>query len=170
MRGRCLLATPLLCGLLLAACARSPLFFSNSRLRIVTPAELATVTLPVHLSWRVKDLPTAAVRYAVFVDPGHAAPEPIHPGQNLRAVASNDKACLHARGCPDAAYLEAHDIFLTNTQSVTIAYVSDLGGLEKRDPLAVHQATLILISLRGYRVGEYAYTVQFRISKASQSR
>jgi len=145
-----------------AACAHAPLFSTDRSVRIVSPAPMATVAAPVQVSWHAAHLPTGAAQFVVFVDS-----PPIHPGQNLRAIASGDASCKPQAGCPDAAYLAARDIFLTKHDDVSIPFVAALSGLEGHDSLAIHEVTVVLVDARGTRVGEYTYSVQFRVRQAT---
>lgn len=117
---------------------------------------------PVRVTWESRLLPQSASGYAVFVDKA-----PIHPRQSLRAVAKGDESCLHTRGCPDAAYLRAHDVFLTTATTVTIPYFATLPGAERHDRRPIHEVTVVLVDRSGYRVGEYAYSVQFRLPETA---
>jgi hypothetical protein len=144
--------------MLATGCAKAPLFVVNHDVRITTPSQMATVSAPVHVSWRTTKLPSTATQYLVFIDT-----PPIHPGQSVRAIASGDSSCIAAAGCPNAAYLAARDIFLTRQQSATIPFIAALNGIEGHDALPIHEVTVILIDRAGRRVGEYAYTTQFRV-------
>jgi hypothetical protein len=119
---------------------------------------MAVVAAPFQVAWRTANLPRDATQFLVFVDD-----PPIHPGQNLRALANGDPSCVPSAGCPNAAYLAARNVFLTSQHRVTIPFVADLTGIEGHDSLAIHQLTVILLDARGRRVGEYAYTQQFRV-------
>jgi hypothetical protein len=152
----------IIAALLGASCARSPLFVTDSRLRIVAPTTLQVVTAPVRVAWTAHDLPAAAAAYVVFIDRA-----PIHPGQSLRSVAHGDVSCEHTPGCPDVAYLRSHDVFLTRTPSVTIPYLGKLAGVERQDKLPIHHVTIILVDRSGDRLGEYGYGVDFRLMPTS---
>jgi hypothetical protein len=157
-------ATCLAAVLTLGGCARSPLFIANHSVQILAPAPLALVSAPLRVAWRVHDLPVGVTQFLLFVDGS-----PLEPGQNLRALAQGDQSCLETSGCPNASYLAAHDIFLTGRKDVTIPYVAVLSGLEGADSMAIHRATLVLLDRHGDRVGEYAYTVQFRMRQSDAS-
>ena len=143
-------------------CASQPLWRTDRHVSIVTPQPLQLVSAPMTLSWRTHDLPSSSREFAVFIDR-----QPIRPGQSLRAIASHDQSCLHTPGCPNAAYLRARNVFLTGATSVSIPYFADVSGIAARDRPSVHQATVILIDASGHRVGEYVYTVQFRVADSN---
>jgi hypothetical protein len=152
----------LIAALAAGGCAHAPLFVANKSLRIASPKPMAVVAAPVQVSWQTAELPARATQFLVFVDT-----PPIHPGQSLRALASGDPSCVPKAGCPNAEYLAARDIFLTSRHSVSIPFVAALSGLEGHDALAIHQLTVILLDARGARVGEYAYTMQFRVRQTT---
>jgi hypothetical protein len=143
-------------------CARAPLFTADRSLRFVAPVQMSTVIAPVEVSWRTDHLPLHAAQFLVFIDT-----PPIHPGQNLRAIASGDPSCVPKAGCPNAAYLAARDVFITTRDRVSVPFVAALSGLEGHDSLAIHQLTVVLVDAHGTRVGEYAYTVQFRVRQTT---
>lgn len=151
--------TPTIAGwaatVLLAACAGSPQFSGDGLVRIVQPSELEVVTAPVTLTWR--GTPTDGVRYAVFVDR-----TPIRPGQNLRSLAN--ESCKRTPGCPDEAYLRERGIILTTQQQAVIPYIAKQSGVGGHAALPAHRATIVLIDADGRRVGEQAYTVEFRVA------
>ena len=140
-------------------CAHAPLWSKNGALKIVAPRELALTGVPVTLRWKTSALPGHTTYFAVFIDRA-----PVEPGQSLRAVGSSDASCRRTPGCPDATYLRAHDVFLTSANQVTIPYLATLGGIAGRDHPPVHRATIILVNAQGERLGEYAYSVEFRVT------
>lgn len=143
---------------LASGCAANPLFTVDSSLQFTAPRELSTVTAPVRVAWRTRDLPSGAQQYAVFVDR-----RPLAPGQNLRVLA--DDTCKNTRGCPDAGYLRDLGIFLSTEPEVMLDSLPVLGGMVARDRPVVHQVTVVLINAEGDRVGEYSYDLQFRLAE-----
>jgi hypothetical protein len=151
-------ASSLAC-LLVAGCAHDPLWRTDQHVTIVAPHQLALASPPVTLSWRTHALPPASREFAVFIDR-----RPVKPGESLRAIANGDQSCLRNAGCPDPAYLRARNVFLTAGTRISIPYFAQLSGISGADQPSVHEATVVLIDAGGRRVGEYAYTVQFRVS------
>lgn len=136
---------------LLASCSGLE-FAQDSRIRIIDPPSLATVTTPVVLRWTGSA--PAGSSYAVFVDS-----LPVHPGQNLRSLAG--KTCANAPGCADRAYLERHFVFLTDQDHVELDALPIL-GTPKGDP-DMHTATVVLVDSSWRRVGESAWSVSFAL-------
>src|SRR5258708_11989588 len=67
-------------------------FVRDQRVKIESPANYATVSLPVHLHW-TGDPPG---RFAVLVDTS-----PMRPGRTLRDLAPHAPLCLPPPACPD---------------------------------------------------------------------
>ena len=141
----------------LAACGTIPRqLVQDSNVTIVSPADMATVSAPVHLRWRSAGLP-AGTRFAVFVDT-----YPLRPGAGLRSLVSPGDPCLTEPGCPDSAWLRTHGVVLTSAHRVEIADLPTPGGLESQSGLPVHQVVIVLVDRAGRRLGDKVYSVEFR--------
>ena len=147
-----------LSALLTSGCGGGLLFSQDTRVHIVSPRSLSTVSTPVHLSWTGR-LPDArsggSVEYAVFVDA-----LPVHPGQNLRSLAG--PTCAHAPGCVDEAWLNRHFVFLTGGNRLQLDELPIL-GTNKADP-DMHTATIVLVDSAWKRLGESAWSVNFALA------
>lgn len=131
-----------------AGCGGGLQFAKDSRVRIVEPHQLATVTTPVHLRW----VATARASYAVFVDS-----LPVHPGQNLRALAG--PRCAGVVSCVDEAWLNRHYVFLASRPDLELDALPILATAKgERD---MHTATIVLVDSTWKRLGESAWTVTF---------
>jgi hypothetical protein len=128
-------------------------FVRDQRVMIESPANYATVSLPVHLHW-TGDPPG---RFAVFVDTS-----PMRPGGTLRDLALNDPLCLRTPGCPDQRWLQDHGVYLPIGHSLTLSALQDFGNAHTSD---AHQVTVILVDGKGRRIGESAWSVNFFVRR-----
>jgi hypothetical protein len=143
-------ATALLSG----GCAIHGLAFErDQRVNIDSPANYATVSLPVHLHWTGDP----SGHLAVFVDT-----VPMRPGGTLRDLARNDPLCLRTPGCPDQRWLRDHGVYLTTGHSLTLSALQNLGNSHTKD---AHQVTVILVDGKGHRIGESAWSVNFYVRR-----
>jgi hypothetical protein len=129
-------------------------FREDTRVDIVAPADRAEVTLPVTIEWTVHDFDGT---FAVFVD---RAPQP--PGRSTAWLFRNDDGCVPSSGCPDAGYMEARGIYLTDQTRVVIEGIPRLTGDDVRER---HEATVILLDEHGERSGESAFSVEFEVER-----
>jgi hypothetical protein len=145
----------------LSACANlSNLNFRiDHRLHWQGPRERALVQTPLTLTWSFDRLPPGST-FAVFVDRA-----PVKPGQTLKAVASGDRACKSDPTCPNAEYLAERRVYATTGMTLSLDLVAPLAG--NRDHVQLHQATIVLLDAAGRRVGESAWTRQFKVRRVS---
>lgn len=127
---------------------------ADHRLSFDTPKPRTLVTNPLTVVWTLSVRPRAGY-FAIFVDR-----PPVHPGQSLKAVAAGDTYCQHTQGCPDGAYLAQRGVYTTETNSVTIPEISDIGS--NTDRVQVHTVVVVLMSAQGRRVGESAWRLEVR--------
>jgi hypothetical protein len=106
----------------LAGCRNHDLAFRDDGLRIVRPGDRQRVTLPVTLAWK-----GSASLYAVFVDRS-----PMPAGKDLEWLARGDDVCRRSPTCPDRAWFNAHGVFISETESVTIPAISSSSGRRAR--------------------------------------
>jgi len=143
---------------LLGACSSNLNFRVDNRLHWDAPAVRALVTLPLPIAWTMTDRPAGS--FAVFVDRA-----PVRPGRTLSSVAAGDRACRSDRSCPDAEYLSQRQVYATNAPSMILTHVAPL--LASKDGVQVHQVTIVLLDPSGRRIGESAWTREFRLRKVS---
>lgn len=154
-------------ALVLTGCAISGLAFRvDDRVTIVEPGDRATVTLPVTVTWTVRDFdvtgPSADVRpdagmFGVFVD---RSPQP--PGEPLAWLARDDDSCRPADGCPDDRWFNDRSVFVTSQPTITLATLArpvNLRGAER------HEVTIVLLDGQGHRIGEAAWHVTFVVDR-----
>jgi hypothetical protein len=153
--------------LLASGCAglKDAQFRQDNRLRIQSPANLATVRLPFTVSWRMTDFTPAlsgppsssSGQFAVFLD--HY---PMAPGKSLRSLVDGQLSCRGSDICEQPDYLaDVLGVYVTAASSVTIdrlpARAQDGGD-------SGHFATIILLDTAGNRIGESVWYVSFRIA------
>jgi hypothetical protein len=119
----------------------------DTRVHIVTPSDRSKVALPVTVQWTSHGFIGS---FGVLVD---RAPPP--PGKTLAWLFRN--AC---RGCANPAYLAARDVDET---SATVFTVDQIAPSATSDDHAFHQVTIILLDAHGARIGEGAWTVEFKV-------
>ena len=147
-------------ALLGPACGGGLRFATDRRLTIDSPHFLQAVSLPVHLRWTARRAPSPPAKYAVFVDV-----LPVHPGQNLRAVAGS--RCAGVPSCVDEALLNRHSVYLASEPRLDLETLPILGP-PKGEP-DVHQATIVLVDANWRRLGESAWRVSFVLRHDSTS-
>ena len=147
-------ATALLSG----GCSIHGLAFErDQRVKIESPANYATVSLPVHLYWTGHP----SWRFAVFVDTS-----PMRPGGTLRDLARNDPLCLRTPGCPDQRWLRDHGVYLTTGHSLTLSALQNFGNSHTKD---AHQVTVTLVDASDRRIGESAWSVNLYVRRPGGS-
>jgi hypothetical protein len=142
-------------------------FRVDDRLTITSPKARAEVTLPLTVSWDVRDFtvvgpggPSAGAKsgyFAVFVD---QAPQP--PGKKLSWVARKDRTCRPADGCPDAQYLAARYIFSTTDTHITFEQLPRPAGDKFKER---HSITVVLVDPAGKRIGESAFQLDVTVKR-----
>lgn len=162
----------LLCALSatsLTACDISRLQFKNDhRLTFEAPKARSKVTTPFTISWTMKDFAATGLDgstgkdhgvFAVFVD---RAPMPV--GKDLTWIGHKDTSCKRDPRCPDAEYLAAKGIYITQATSITIETlppVPDGVGDER------HYVNVVLLDGTGHRIGETGWYREFKTKRRS---
>lgn len=142
-----------------SACVPQGLAFrTDTRLRIVTPKDRATVSLPVTLMWTMRDFSGS---YAVFIDSS-----PVPPGKKVAWVARNDGSCQPSEGCPNADYLAQHGVYTTSATTLTLRKLDPKATVRGREQ---HRATIVLLDASGARQGESAFEVAFELKRGTSS-
>jgi hypothetical protein len=162
-------AAALLLALLATACVPEGLSFKvDKRLTFTAPKERSTVSLPVTVSWTMRDFSVAGPGqqgdgyFAVFVDES-----PMPPGKGLHWIARKDSSCRESDGCPDAEYLNTRGIFTTTKTSLTLSQLPRTGREE--DKRERHRVTVVLLDPSGKRIGESAFELAFDVNRKGLS-
>lgn len=113
--------------------------------------------LPFTLDWTARDFNGD---FAIFFDRS-----PMRPGQTLRALVPEDDECRTEPGCPDAAWLADHFmyVYVTSDTSLEVDRLPD-GRVNDRDKDR-HDVTIVLLDDAGRRVGESAFTTEFIVER-----
>jgi hypothetical protein len=158
----------------LAACSTNGLAFrQDERLRIVAPAEDATVPLPVTIEWTIRDFLVTdldgvsrrdAGFFGVFVDRDVPRPGTAVPGLVERATCQPAPACLGDHPLPDPR------VRVTTSTSVVLSTLEDTRPRGRPSAADHHEVTIVLLDGQGRRIGESAFTVAFKIDRTGRSR
>ena len=157
-------ASLLVAALLIApACIPEGLAFVQSdKVEITEPDYREKITVPVTISWEVKDFEITGENGESRVDAGYFAvffdTTPVPPGKTLDWVAKDDQACQNTSGCPDDVYFADRGIYETTETSLTVKRLPDLDAFEGHE---THEVTVILLDGTGRRIGEHAWFTQF---------
>jgi hypothetical protein len=146
--------------LALSGCGVSGLSFAqDKRLDILRPNDRSKVSLPLRVEWTVRDFAVGPGEgaFGVFVD---RSPQP--SGKALGWIFRGDRSCkgTGAALCSRPEFLAQHNVFSTTDRSFTVEQVSRLVGNETNRN---HEVTLVLLNAAGVRVGEGAWSVQFKV-------
>jgi hypothetical protein len=162
LASRILLALAAVCAIVVAIVLgdESVALRQDTRVRVVAPAHLEDVRLPVELRWQVTDrdladrLEEGAVYFAVCIDR-----PPIAPHENLSSLLTRD--CLQADDCPTRSWFAERHVHLTRGTTLSLSVVPQrLGGAGE-----LHQATIVLTDHVGTRIGESAWTARFFLAR-----
>jgi len=142
-----------LCLVAAAGCQAGQLQFKNDhRLSFVSPQARHRVTMPLTISWTMKDFD------AVGLDGSR--------GKDLRWVGHKDTSCKRDPRCPDAKYLADRGVLVTTETSVTLDVLPsapDGAGDEQ------HYVNVVLLDGTGHRIGESAWYRPFTSKRRSSS-
>jgi hypothetical protein len=163
---RVALALGLCAALLVSGCSVHGLsFVQDDRLSLQTPSDGARVSLPLRVSWSVKDFtitgPTGqaaagAGYFGVFVD----RPPPT-PGDTVESLVRNDRSCKAIPGCPDAEFLAHRGAYTT---TATDFVLDRLPNISTDDEHGAHDVIVVLLDGAGRRIGESAVHAEFRVA------
>jgi hypothetical protein len=130
-------------------------FVEDKRVRLVSPGANDTVRLPFELRWTATDVDGS---FAVFFDRA-----PIRPGRSLRALVPEGDVCRTDPACPDAAWLEERDVYVTTETRLVVEHLADQRDNTRQDDR--HDVTIVLLDERGRRNGEAAFTREFTVER-----
>lgn len=144
----------------LAGCGTHGLSFRlDERVSMVAPADHAKVDLPLSVRWTTKGFSTAdGSSFGVLVD---RTPPPA--GKTLGWLFRNDDTCSGA-ACDDPTYRLQRGVVQTRSTNVVFDDITTIGD---RNDGEGHEVTVILLDSEGRRVGEGAWSRQFRVERAS---
>jgi hypothetical protein len=149
----------LLAGLL-AGCGTAPREFRQDHtLRIVSPHDLETVTMPAHIRWTTTAALPDGTRYAVFIDT-----PPLPPGRTLRSMVRRGDPCLLLAQCPNETWFQLHGIRLATSHEVDIDRFPTLGGVVGKTSPVIHEILIVPIDPSGRRIGAATHSVRLRVS------
>ncbi|MCU1602809.1 MAG: hypothetical protein JWO22_3518 [Frankiales bacterium] len=126
-------------------------FRQDRRLSFTSPKADALTTVPVKLSWSMKDYATGpdSAQYAVFVDTA-----PIKVGQTVRSLVPPNTAAGSVE-----PLLNAKNIYRTPATSIILKSIPDIAyDTDKRQR---HTVTIVLLDASGKRESESAWTRSF---------
>jgi hypothetical protein len=126
----------------------------GSSIRITAPDAMADAELPLEVRWESDETPEGG--FAVFVDRA-----PIAPGRDLRSLArrERDTACLQRDGCPDADWLNARRVYVSDGSA---AIVDALGDNADGD---VHRVSVVALDRDGRRSSDAGASVEVVVSR-----
>lgn len=159
-----------LCLALSGCVAQGLAFRADDRLTITSPKDRAEVTLPLTVSWQIRDFRIergtgatggSAGYFAVFVDQA-----PVPPGKPLSWVARKDRTCRASDGCPDAQFLASRGIYSTTDTHITFEQLPRPADSNQKER---HSVTVILLDPSGHRIGESAFQVDVVVRRKALS-
>ena len=128
-------------------------FVQDQRLTFSAPANDKLTTLPVTVSWSMKDFATDGAgggEYAVFIDGA-----PVKVGKNIRSVL--------AKGVPFSEQeLEQQRVYVTRNPKVVLTLVRNIPNVTQ--VRQHHTATVVLLDGSGTRRTESAWTRTFDLN------
>lgn len=158
-----------LLALALPACGVSGLNFrQDERVEITAPGDRAEVSLPVTVTWRVRDFEVTgpdgrdrpdAGYFGVFVD---RAPQP--PDKTQAWLTRDDTSCGTPAACRDPEYLAQLNVHSTTDIRFVIQRLVEPSSTAQRRR-EFHEVTIVLLNGRGERIGESAFVRQFEVDR-----
>ncbi len=156
-------------GTAVTACGYNGLnFVQDERVEITAPLDRAKVSLPLTVSWSVRDFEVTgrqrearpdAGYFGVYVD---RAPQP--PGTTQDSLVRDDPSCRSNPNCPDADFLAQRDIHATEEMTFVIERLPQPSS-EAQRRREFHEVTIVLLDGRGRRIGESAFVRQFEVDR-----
>jgi hypothetical protein len=157
---------------LATGCRTSGLAFRiDERVEITSPESRAEVTLPFDLTWTIKDFNITGPDGSENDDAGYFAvlvdTTPMPPGEDLTYYARDDDGCREAAGCPDEAYLNDRNIFLTRELTFPVTALVDTRPVDRQSAPDDHEITIVLLNGKSERIGESAFRVDFTVDRGA---
>ncbi len=147
----------LVLGAAVSGCAaEGAVFTRDDRVRIITPVNRSTVTLPVTVGWKVA--PAAGIgSYLVVVD---RSPQP--PGETVAHFVGGLDECKgpQLESCLTDDYLAQRGIYRTTDPQLVLDVLPARSTASKSGERR-HHVVIAPLDSRGRRVGEATWAVQF---------
>ncbi len=136
-------------------------FVQDRRVEMLRPADRSTVSVPLLVEWKASDFAAGegAGAFGIFLD---RAPQP--PGKTLAWLFRDDGACRGPGGlvvCNTDDFLAQRNVYRTVQTSLKLDVVPELP--ETDAARTFHEVTVVLLDRGGRRVGEGAWSRQFRV-------
>lgn len=153
-----------------AGCRTSGLAFrADQRVEIVTPSNRSEVTLPFDLVWTAKDFRVVGDDGSATDDAGYFGvlidTSPMPPGEGPSYYARDDENCTAATQCPDVAYLEDRNVYLTRDTTFPVTALQDFRPIDRAGAADRHEITIVLLNGQNRRIGESAFKVEFTVDR-----
>lgn len=141
---------------------------TDKRLTFIAPKDRAKVTLPITISWRVRDFKITgpdgerlanAGYFGIYVD---GAPQP--PELDQVWLLRNDTTCRRTHTCANRDVLNQANIFSTTETKFTVEHLAPppTNAVKRRE---IHEVTIALLNGRGERIGESAFRREFEVDR-----
>lgn len=144
-------------------------FKNDNRVHFTAPKQGSKIERPVTVRWTSEDFNLTgfdgtrdrkAGQFALFLDRA-----PIKPGQRLSRIIKKDAACLgKEKTCLDIQALSDHYVFVTDKFELSFETLPSVASSGKTE---THEVILVMVDGQGYRIGESAWHVTFRVKKRS---
>lgn len=155
-------------GALFATAGCGDLQFKNDeRVHFTAPKQGSKQERPITVRWTSEDFnltgfdgnrDRGAGQFALFLDRA-----PIKAGQRLSRIIKKDAACLGKETtCLDLTALTDHYVYVTTKNELTFDTLPSVSASGKTE---THEVILVLVDGQGYRIGESAWHVTFRVKK-----
>jgi len=162
------LATVLLLCATSACSVRGLDLKTDKRLSFISPKDRSKVTLPLTISWSVKDFtvtgPDGAQKddagyFGIYVD---RTPQP--PELDQVWLLRDDFDCKRQQTCAHADVLAGQNIYSSKQTHFTIERLPlpPTSSVKRRE---IHEVTVALLNGRGERIGESAFRLQFEVDR-----
>jgi hypothetical protein len=127
---------------------------ADERVRITSPAPLATVATPFTLRWEADA--SVGVRFAVFVDQ-----TPFAKGAALSDLAPD--SCKDKPPCPDDTYLRRRGVYVVDGNEATIGQLPPSPNADAEGPHPIRKFTVVALDDTGRRVTDGAWKVEIHV-------
>ena len=169
MSGRCArLAAVLLLGTTTACGVNGLDLKTDKRLTFLEPKDRAKVTLPLTVSWKVRDFTVTGKDGSHRPDTGYFGiyvdRAPQAPGKVQSWLLRDDLECKRFQTCANTDVLNQANIFTSEQARFTIERLPlpPSNSVKRRE---LHEVTVALLNGRGERIGESAFRREFEVDR-----